>query len=61
MVILFLLTSDQEPLVRVKGCVNLGCISISWGLMAMKVEASSCVEEEDRCSRAIGVSLWSFL
>lgn len=55
MVILLLLTSDQEALVRAKGCVNLVFISILWGLVARKFEASSCGEEEyDWWRRAIG-------
>lgn len=58
---MLLLTSDHEALVRAKGCVTLGLISISWGLMAMKFEASSREEEEDWCSRAIGVKVYGRL
>lgn len=58
---LLLLTSDHEALVREKGCVNLGFVSISWGLMAMKLEASSCEEEKDWCRRAIGVKVFGRL
>ena len=55
MMILQLLTSDQEAFVRAKGCVNLGLISILWDLVAMKFEASSCEGKgEDWCGRAIG-------